>query len=173
MPYSKAIPITAEEARSLFDYSTETGIVAWASGAHSARRAGKPAGCMDGKGYITISVRGRRYLGHRLAWLIVNGNWPTGEIDHKNGVRCDNRLSNLRECSHAENQQNRARNQNSTSGHAGVYWNKHKNRWQAQIQVGGRRRFLGRFKAAEEASLAYAEAKRLMHHFEPTVRAEG
>ncbi|WP_428999737.1 HNH endonuclease signature motif containing protein [Stenotrophomonas maltophilia] len=48
------------------------------------------------------------YRQHRLAWLYMTGQWPSGEIDHINHDRSDNRWHNLRDVSHQANQQNRA-----------------------------------------------------------------
>lgn len=57
-------------------------------------------------GYRYISFRGRHYYAHRLAWLIVKGEWPKNHIDHINGVKDDNRIANLRDVSSAENHRN-------------------------------------------------------------------
>lgn len=53
-------------------------------------------GCVNDKGYVQISVAGGKYSAHRLAWFYVHGAWPSGHIHHRNGVKTDNALSNLR-----------------------------------------------------------------------------
>lgn len=77
------------------------------------------------------------------------------EVDHINGVGLDNRRSNLRNATHAQNLGNRGGlNANNTSGYRGVIWDRQKLRWRAEIQVRGRTKFLGRFDTAKEAARA-------------------
>jgi hypothetical protein len=101
-------------------------------------------------------------MGHRAAWLYVHGKWPNGQIDHINGDRSDNRISNLRDVSHSVNQQNvhRPRRDNA-SGFLGV--TRQKNLWTSQVTVSGKTLHLGLFKTPEEAASAYLEAKRKHH----------
>ena len=61
------------------------------------------------EGYIQISINDKLYKGHRLAWFYVHGAWPKDQIDHVNGKRDDNRLENLRECTNAQNSQNKTK----------------------------------------------------------------
>jgi len=79
--------------------------------------------------------------------------WPL--VDHIDGNGLDNRRSNLRPATNAENQRNRGPNRNNSSGFKGVSWQKGKQKWQAGIVVDGRRHFLGYHATAEEAALAY------------------
>jgi len=165
--------INAEEARRSFEYDAETGLIRWLRNAGSVK-AGTVVKSLSSKGYVHLQYRGRRYSAHRLAWLMVHGRWPLHEIDHINGDPADNRLANLRECTHAENHQNRAIRSDNTSGCPGVYWAKHANRWCARIKVKGLpRRLVGYFASFDEAAQAYREAKRNMHTFAPEVRAGG
>lgn len=57
-------------------------------------------------GYIAVGIDYHRYYAHRLVWLYMFGTMPKRTIDHINGNPSDNRLCNLRECSHADNQKN-------------------------------------------------------------------
>lgn len=109
-------------------------------------------------------INGKEYLEHRLAWFYTLGVWPE-RIDHVNGVKDDNRLSNLRECTIAENNQNRRRKKNNKSGHKGVSWHSYNKRWRSQITVQGKDTHLGYFLTKEEAADAYNDAA-LQHHGE-------
>ena len=120
------------------------------------------AGCLNRKGYRVITIDSRQYLASRLAWFYVHGSWPKDEIDHRNGVRDDNRLANLREASHSENQQNRRQaHKSNTTGFLGVSPNERK--FRAQIKINGNRLHLGNFATPQEAHAAYVKAKRKLH----------
>jgi hypothetical protein len=95
---------------------------------------------------------------------MVHGEWPKHYIDHINGERSDNRLCNLREATNSQNQQNKKRAmKNSKSGVLGVFWDKERSAFRAEIRLNGKGKFLGRFKTAEEASEVYLAYKRQLH----------
>lgn len=152
-------PISAEEARQLLDYNPETGTFTWRVGRGRAR-AGGIAGTPYGRGYTRIQIYGKHYYSHRLAWLIIHGVWPAKYIDHINGDPLDNRLSNLRLATRAENRRNTKRQSNNTSGLKGVIFDKARGKWQARIKIDGYNRHLGYFTAPEEAHAAYCKAAR-------------
>lgn len=84
-------------------------------------------------------------------------------IDHINGNGLDNRRSNLRPATHAENMRNRRMGRNNTSGYVGVRWRPEKGRWETRIQVDGRKLRVGMYATAEEAARA-RDAAALEHH---------
>lgn len=122
--------------------------------------AGAIAGTPQAKGYIAISIRGRQFLAHRLAWLFVHGDLPTKQIDHINGVKTDNRIANLRLATNMQNHANRGAQRNSTSGVKGVYWFKPQQKWKAQIQVNGKAIVLGYFASKDAAIAARLEGEK-------------
>jgi hypothetical protein len=90
---------------------------------------------------------------------MIHGYWPD-EIDHINGDRADNRLSNLREVSNIENQRNKVLPRNNKSGHIGVSWNKDSKKWMARITINYKLKQVGQFSTIEEAVAARKEAER-------------
>ncbi|WP_375198979.1 HNH endonuclease [Cupriavidus metallidurans] len=89
---------------------------------------------------------------------------PAGlQTDHINGDRLDNRRTNLRVCSHGENQHNAQKRRDNTSGFKGVCWSKTNNCWQARICVNGKKRHIGLFGSPEAAYAAYCAAADKLH----------
>lgn len=82
--------------------------------------------------------------------------------DHRNGDRLDNRKSNLRACSRAENARNRPRQSNNTTGYKGVS-KASASTFRAQIKVSGKKIYLGAFPTPEAAYAAYCEAAKQYH----------
>ena len=163
--------LTADQLRAQFSYDEETGVfvrlprpacefkqdrdcVAW-----NAKFAGLVAGTESRQGYRYIKINQRRYAEHRLAWLYAHGTWPAAEIDHVNGHRADNRLTNLRVVTRVENCRNLARRRDNSSGHVGVCWNSALRKWAARIAVGGRHRNLGIFADIADAIAARKAAE--------------
>jgi len=110
---------------------------------------------------------GERHYAHRISWFYTYGVCPD-QIDHKNGIRTDNRLANLRAANAGDNAQNLGKRAKNTSGHTGAF--RHRERWRSQIKCGNTQHFLGVFDSPEEAHAAYVAAKKRLHNFQPNVR---
>lgn len=164
--------ITKERLRELLDYCPESGVFRWLEKTNRRTVVGSVAGSMHTGGYVVINLDGVRFYAHRLAWLWMTGQIPPDQIDHKNGIRDDNRWDNLRSATSGDNHQNICKPKHNTSGYLGVYWSKPDNKWRARIEVSGRRIGLGFFKTAEHAGKAYLEAKKKFHKFNPIQRGE-
>lgn len=147
---TKTLPATLA-LRAALDYDPSTGILTWTSG----RRDGEVAGTLHPSGYRQLSFENKTYLAHRIIWRMVTGRVPH-EIDHVNLVKGDNRWSNLREATTAQNGANKRAMSNNRCGLKGVYFNN--NAWAAEIQVHGVRHYLGRFATSELAAAAYSAA---------------
>ena len=100
--------MNVDRLHDVLHYDPLTGVFRWRV-ARGSRAAGDVAGGISGAGYRQIGIDGRYYQASRLAWLYTTGEWPDGEIDHKNGVHDDNRWDNLRDVTHTENNQNQRR----------------------------------------------------------------
>ena len=163
---SPAQELTAEYLRSVLDYDPESGIFTWKVRTSNRVKVGDVAGRPGVNGYLQISVQSRLYQAHRLAWLYMCGSWPKDQIDHINRNRSDNRIANLREVTNKQNNQNRSKSSNNTSGHPGIYWHKQSSKWQAKITHSQKQIHLGLFATIEEALAARkaGELKYWGHH---------
>ncbi len=149
-----------EECFRKLDFDQETGVFTWKNDGTRGVKAGDIAGTKMKSGYVMLSVKGKRLLAHRIAWLFVHGEFPEGNIDHINRNKSDNRIANLRPATYEQNAQNRLKNIKNTSGYKGVTWHKRDERWQAAITVRKKVIHLGYYKNVEDAYKAYTEASK-------------
>jgi len=116
---------------SLLVYDPETGDF-W--------RDGKILKSKNTSGYIQFRVKGKKYCAHKLAWLYVYGEYVSGDLDHINRIKDDNRIVNLRKVTRSENCQNRGMMITNTSGVHLVSWRKRDRKWIVQKTIGGKRK---------------------------------
>ena len=161
--------LTQEQLKSMYVYDKDTGIFIRARDLGNCYKAGQIAGGSHNSGYTVIRFGKRLYLAHRLAWLYVYGEWPKLHIDHINGIKTDNRISNLRDVTASENManQHRARS-DSVSGVLGVSCSCSRKGWRAQICRSGKVKNLGTFNTKEAAQEAYWNARN--EHYKPTTK---
>lgn len=153
--------LSYQEACDLLDYDPVMGHLYWKVNRGSNLVAGLPITRLSNKGYVVVKINSKAYLAHRVAWLITYGTWPTGQIDHENQVRSDNRLSNLRDVTQQVNLKNKRKMVNNTSGHTGVYLTQSGN-WLARICVDKTQINLGSFPTIDGAVAARKAA--ITHH---------
>jgi hypothetical protein len=165
------MPASIEELRERLDYDPETGALRWRKGRKQM------AGYIKKSGYREIEwrtrVEGKRkgrktlyLLAHRVAWALATGMWPENEVDHRDGVRDNNRLANLRSATSAENKQNRAPIRGKPWTMLGVTKTPRCRGWRAHMSG----HFIGTFSTPEEARQAYLAAKAERHSFQPQPR---
>jgi hypothetical protein len=106
------------------------------------------------KGYPVANYKGRRLFVHRILM-----DFPE-TVDHINGIKWDNRMCNLREASHVQQQMNRGLRKTNTSGVIGVCWSKRKSKWMAELRVNQKRVHRSYHEKIEDAAAARAEAVR-------------
>lgn len=154
--------ITLDRLRELLHYEPSAGVFVRRARTSQNMRTGDVAGTLMKSGYCQIGLDGRYYYAHRLAVFYMTGRWPTAQVDHIDGVRANNRWSNLREATAAMNQQNlRRAMKNSRTGLLGV--SPSFGKFEAAIMAGGRKHRLGRFDTPQEAHAVYIAAKRKLH----------
>lgn len=154
--------MTAMDIRLRLNYDAVTGVFVWLpkeSVTGEERRwnfrfAGRVAGKPDTRGHIQISLNHRMYAAHRLAWLYVYGEWPSGDLDHRDRVKTNNAIANLRLATRSQNNANTARRRNNTSGVTGVSWHKGLQKWAAYVGSA----HLGYFAVKSDAVKARATA---------------
>lgn len=114
----------------------------------------------------------------RGGMIVLLGAWvPTEKGDHKPGVpmhrflgykncdhinrnELDNRKENLRPCNSTENARNRSKGSNNKSGFVGIWWDKEREKWQAFITIGKKRKHLGRYSNKEDAIIVRLKAEK-------------
>lgn len=107
---------------------------------------------IDHNGYLATKINNKNVYMHNL--LI-------GEllVDHANNDRTDNRRCNLRKCTFQENNRNRSKPVNNTSGIIGVSWKQKSNKWRAYIVIDGKQKHLGEYSVKEHAIKARLKAE--------------
>lgn len=148
---------TIERLRTLLE--ERDGVLYWLakSSKHSMMAAGDKAGRINNKGYITVMVDGVEMKGHVIVWALHHGAYPDSMIDHKNRVKSDNRITNLRPANDSLNAVNKVTRAGS-SEYRGVSFVKLTGRWQAYITKEGVKRTIGTFDTEREAADAYNSA---------------
>lgn len=151
--------LTAERAREVLSYDPESGVLTW-----RVSRPGTSAGTVAGtfcEGYLQVQIDYRFYRAHRVIWLMVTGEWPTHNVDHRNRKRADNRWLNLREATPLQNARNKSPSRANTSGVVGV--SRAGRKWGAYIGLDNRIIHLGCFEAKDDAVEARCRAEQ--HYF--------
>ncbi len=127
------------------NYDPITGII--------TNKFGKTLKSKDKDGYIIVRFEKRQIPAHRVGWFLLFGTWPNNQLDHINGIKDDNRLSNLREVTPRENQQNRLSHRNGRL--PGTTYFKRINKWVAQTSIDSKQYHIGCFDTEKQAHEAY------------------
>jgi len=146
MAKRKPLP-SKERLKELFMFNSKTGTL-------TRRVSGKPADFINERGYGRVYIDVGLYFTHRIIWKLVHGYDPL-DIDHINGNRSDNRLSNLRNVTTQENNRNVGLSKRNSSSYTGVVFSQKLNQWRVFIAVDKRKISGGCYKSKVEAVLAF------------------
>ncbi|OFC63056.1 HNH endonuclease [Candidatus Erwinia dacicola] len=155
--------LTQERLKELLHYDRDTGVFTRLKTRSSRAKEGEIAGWPSSGGYLRVCVDGKVHFCHRLAWLYEHGEFPSAFMDHINGDRQDNRISNIRQVSLSQNGFNRKMQSTNTSGIKGVSWCKEMKKWRAGIMHEGKHIHVGYFIEKIEAAEAIEKVRNELH----------
>lgn len=151
-----------EDLRKILDYNPDTGIFTYRVQRGTAK-VGDTAGFPHPGGYWRITISGKFYLAHRLAFLWMNGYMPE-QVDHINGDRVDNRWVNLRPVTPSQNVHNLRGHFDKEGGlPKGIYYNKRDNAFVGRINRDGKLVWSIFTKDYDEAVTKTREARERIH----------
>lgn len=153
--------LTIERLRTLIDYNPETGVFKRKVKLSSRANLEKEIGVIAQNGRKYISVDGKPYLAHRLAWLYVTGSWPTQNIAFLDRDYLNLRFANLKEETFAETASKGCCRSGNSSGIKNVSWDKYKKKWVATKTQDYKRILLGYFDNKEDAAKAVSEVQNI------------
>jgi len=153
-----ASTLTQEYLKSILDYDLDTGIFTWKVSKANRTKVGDVAG-WSYNGYREIEINNKAYKAHRLAWLYVYGEMPKNLVDHIDGNRSNNKISNLREATYQENSENYKTPKTNKSGVKNVSWYKSLNKWVVSISIRKTKKTVGYYDDLELAELVAIEAR--------------
>lgn len=163
----EATMVTQEYLRYWYFYNDETGFFYWRRSnkkKHAIRGAKVSGGGNNSPRLMTINNNVYKY--HRIIWLYVYGEYLKDHelIDHIDGDKRNNKLTNLRLVNKSQNAQNIKKAPiHNRSGVLGATWSSQKGKYISCIVINGKKIYLGCFKEAQEAGAAYLAAKRKFH----------
>lgn len=153
---------TKDELESWFFCDAANGKLYWKAPLSNRIKIGDEAGSLQA-GYLRVGMFNAAFQVHRLIWSMTYGKIPDNHfIDHINGNKLDNRISNLRLATRTDNNRNSA-SRGGRSKYKGVYWFKRDQCWQAQIQIEGIKYHIGYFETEQEAADAYEAVAKEVH----------
>ena len=150
----------------LLSYDPDSGVFRWRFYRCWLAKQGEVAGSISRYGYVMINVDRVPQLAHRLAWLYVKRSWPTGDLDHRDRNKQNNRIGNLRPAKKGQNNINADPPSNNRSGVRGVSRFTGTHKWRATINCNHKQHHLGLFPTKAAAALARRiEERRLFGGF--------
>lgn len=147
----------AAEVRAAYDYDPLSGIFIHRRNTNIARIGDRAGHISSRDGYRQLKVAQVTRQASWAAWLYMTGEFPVDTVDHINGIRGDDRFSNLRLATRSQNCSSKRKfHRDNRYSFRGVKKN-HK-RFSAVIRAAGKEYYLGIFDTPEEAARAYDAA---------------
>lgn len=153
--------ITQQLLHEYLNYDKNTGVLTWRKKLGKKTVINTRAGSLvPTTGYRSITLWGKSYPEHHVAWCWYYGYWSTKQLDHIDHVRANNAINNLREVTIAENARNRVRRRNTKVEEAGIWFCKRRNRYISEITMAGKKVFQKTYLPdAVETAIAERKAK--------------
>jgi len=157
--------LTQARLKEFLHYDPDTGIFTTIKTRKGSGKMGGAVGSLGVRGYLQCRIDYKNQTMHRLAFLYMEGALPTGQVDHINHDKLDNRWDNLRHATGRDNQRNKPLSKNNTSGYPGVSLVKKTGRWEVNIVTNKERKILGYYDDINEAiSVRKAAEERNGYH---------
>ena len=152
--------LTKELVHELFEY--KEGNLYWKIARSNRIKVGQIVGCVHEHGYRYTNLNKKPTLVHRLVFLYHHGYMPEF-IDHIDGNRSNNLISNLREATRNQNAHNAKKRKDNTSGIKGIHWDKKRNKWRACFEKNKKNYDAGFFESIEQAQRALIDLRNAIH----------
>ena len=158
-----------------FSYDSNTGRLTWrerprehfkgGAGWHNFNNqfANKIAGVQKNDGRYEIKLDGKSFKAARIVWAMQTNTAIFGAIDHIDGNPANDRLSNLRVVSAAQNARNRSNLSNNSSGIRGVTWHVPSSKWWARVTFNNKTISLGLYSSISDAAKIVIETKQKLY----------
>lgn len=120
------------------------------------KNAGKNAGYKMSNGYYYVKINGCIYLNHRIIFAIHNNfiDFDDKQIDHIDNNKLNNNPKNLRLANASQNQHNKGKQKNNTSGEKNIFLVKRNNKYRCTMRYYSKNIHIGIFNTLEEAIAA-------------------
>jgi len=137
--------------RPLSHFKSETFYKRW-----NTNNSNQSAGCILGNGYYYSRLDKNRYPNHRIVFAIYNNttDFQNKQIDHIDGNVLNNSPENLRLVTASQNQFNRKKQKNNSSGHKNISFVKKLSKYRCAMQINGEDIYIGLFDTVEDAIIA-------------------
>ena len=134
--------------RPLFHFKNEAACKRW-----NTNNSNKQSGCITNNGYYYSRLDKIRYPNHRIVFAIYNNttDFQNKQIDHIDGNVFNNSPQNLRLVTASQNQFNREKNKNNSTGYKNISFSKKLNKYRCAMQIDGKDIYIGLFNTIEEA----------------------
>lgn len=149
--------LTKNRAEELLSCNFETGELIWLANYQRPDLIGSRAGWLN-EGYWRVSVDGLVYYACQIVWLMAYGYISQQTIDHRDTIKANDALNNLRLVTKGQNAVNSKMNCRNTTGFKGVSYCNSTHKYRASISIDGQSKNLGRYSTPEEAHAAWASA---------------